>query len=201
MLFFHLNLIIKESLGIDHECKIILFVGRLDENKNPRLLLQSFENILKIHKNVHLILVGKGDYDSLYSALSHYGKVSFTGFLNPNLLHKIYLCADLGVIPSLYEEFGYVAIEMMMYGIPIIANRTGGLVEIVDDGISGDLLDLYKSRNEEESICLLSNAISRLLFNDFLIKNYSKNARERFLKYYSVDNYKDKMFKIYDELS
>lgn len=192
---------IKVSLGISLKTKIILFVGHLDRNKNPMILLKAFERVLNVDNNVHLILVGKGDYDSLFPFIDCRGKVSFTGFLNSDLLHKIYLCADLGVIPSFYEEFGYVAIEMMMHGIPIIANRTTGLAEVIENGISGDLLDLYTNINEEDSIELLSNSIIRLLLDDLRKNNYSANARKRYLEFYNVETFKDKMLEIYNGLS
>ena len=45
-------------------------------------------------------------------------------------LFELYLAADIGVIPSLFEPFGYVAVEMMMCGLPVIVTATSGLDEI-----------------------------------------------------------------------
>lgn len=53
----------------------------------------------------------------------------FTGYVNQRTLSDLYSVADIGVVPSLHEEFGYVAIEMMMHRLPVIVNATTGLAE------------------------------------------------------------------------
>ncbi|SEG22930.1 glycosyltransferase family 4 protein [Parabacteroides chinchillae] len=191
---------VRSFLGIDVVDKIVLFVGRFDENKNPKILLKAFDRVVNTIKHVHLILVGKGDYDSLFPSITSYGKISFTGFLDLDSLHRIYSCADVGVIPSYYEEFGYVAVEMTMYGIPIIANRTSGLAEIIEDGISGDLLDLYDNKNEDVSIELLANAIIHLLSDDIQREKYSVNAHKQYFQNYRIQTFKNTMLEIYNKL-
>lgn len=110
----------------------------------------------------------------------------------------MYSIADIGVIPSHNEEFGYVAVEMMMHGLPVIANRTGGLVEIIENGVSGELVDLYEEDNEQEAESLLAEAIIALLADEAKQKKYSLNARKRYLDYFGMKAYKDKMLDIYN---
>lgn len=181
-----------------HE-KIILFVGRLDENKNVLLLIKAFLKVRQNHESVRLIIVGSGNFVTPLSiSVPFCSNITYTGFISKEELCKFYEIADIGVIPSKYEEFGYVAVEMMMHGLPIIANRTGGLLEIIEDGVSGILLDL-KNDEDEHSINILSEAIIRLLSNDTEKKKYGLNARKRYLDYFGMKAYKDKMLDIYNE--
>ena len=68
----------------------------------------------------------------------------FTGKLSKQELYQFYQIADVGVMLSKHEQCSFVAIEMMMHGIPIIASDSTGLDEMVSDGING-----YKIRTIE----------------------------------------------------
>lgn len=193
---------LKDFYGISKNKKIILYVGRFDYNKNPYILVQSFLELLKLRNDVHLILIGNGDFNSLFNLIDRaYGNITFTGFLEQNEIHKFYSIADLGVIPSRYEEFGYVALEMMMHGIPLIANKTGGLAEIIEDGVTGDLIDLYKDNNLFSSINLLVKSMNSLLSNKEKRKKYSLNAYKYYLDKYNKDLYYERMFNLYKMVS
>ena len=63
--------------------------------------------------------------------------VTFTGYVSDEDLRAIMAAADVAVVPSLYEPFGFVALEAMALGTPLVAARTGGLAEIVEDGRVG----------------------------------------------------------------
>lgn len=193
---------LKDFYGISKNKKVILYVGRFDYNKNPYILLQSFLELLKLRDDVHLILIGNGDFNSLFSLIDKaYGNITFTGFLEQNELHKFYSIADLGVIPSRYEEFGYVALEMMMHGIPLIANKIGGLAEIIEDGVTGDLIDLYKGNNFFNSINLLVESMNSLLSDEEKRKKYSFNAYKCYFDNYNKELYCDRMLNLYKMIS
>lgn len=67
----------------------------------------------------------------------------------------------------MYEEFDYVATKMMMHGLPIVANRTTGLAEIVEDEKTGSLVQLSDDDSLlEEQALLLSEKISHILANE-----------------------------------
>lgn len=193
--------VLKTEFQIPLTEKILLFVGRLDDNKNVPFLIKAFNKVILKDRNVRLIIVGSGNFITPLSfAYPNYASITFTGFLNNEELHKFYSFADIGIIPSRYEEFGYVAVEMMMHSLPVIANNSSGLAEIIEDRISGKLLDLFNGRNEQESVNILSDAILELLENRSEMKRLGQNARKRYLKYFEIENYKKKMLNVYNKL-
>ena len=76
------------------------------------------------HLDVYKRQVGDGFYSYyLNSCNPTWNKITFTGKLNKEDLYKLYQIADIGVLPSFHEQCSYVAIEMMMYGIPLVASK------------------------------------------------------------------------------
>jgi glycosyltransferase involved in cell wall biosynthesis len=59
-------------------------------------------------------------------------KITFAGLLEKNELYELYHIADIGIAPSLFELFGYVAVEMMIHKLPIVVTATSGQNEVVD---------------------------------------------------------------------
>lgn len=110
--------------------RIILYVGRLDDNKNIRSLLKAFASINI--PNVYLWIVGEGHFNLYLNevAISDWKRIAFWGYKAPSVIYEMYTIAELGIVPSKYEEFGYVALEMMMSGLPVILNNTTGLREL-----------------------------------------------------------------------
>jgi glycosyltransferase involved in cell wall biosynthesis len=56
-----------------------------------------------------------------------------------DLIEDIVPCADLVLLPSEYESFGLAALEAMACGVPVVASRSGGLVELIEDDVTGFL--------------------------------------------------------------
>ena len=121
------NMTLRTKWNISAEEKIILFAGRIDEVKGVIFLIKSFREVLKNHPNCRLIIAGSGNYDMCFQeAKDICTKITFTGLLSKKDLNEIYQIADIGIVPSLFEPFGYVAIEMMMHGLPVVATSTSG---------------------------------------------------------------------------
>jgi len=116
-------------------------VGRLDREKGIAVLLEAFAAARRRLPAVRLVIAGKGALETeLRERASHLGvdqSVVFTGYVAGGVLGHVYHCSDVLVVPSLYEPFGIVALEGMICGLPVIASATGGLTEIVEDGVSG----------------------------------------------------------------
>lgn len=190
---------IKQNWSLPAHEKIILFVGRLDENKNATILIQAFHQVKEKYGAVRLIIAGAGNFETPLSYIhpSDYTHITFTGFVDKERLHQLYTIADLGVIPSHYEELGYVATEMMMHGLPILANRTSGLTELMEEGVSGIFIDMYTDKNEQETVDLLADTLLRLLQDETLRQKLGKEARKRYLKNFNMDIFEQKMIAFY----
>lgn len=188
---------IREQLGLDKE-KIILYVGRLDENKGVDLLLRAFRIVEDNLHDVHLIIVGEGVllHSLLQECKGLWRETTFTGFLHKEDICRLYANASIGVIPSQYEELGFVALEMIMFGLPVIANESTGLSDIFIDSKVGQLVQLDYN-NKQLSVVLLADAMMKLLKDEKRQAQYKMCARNYYLKKYTIEIFKKRMLEIY----
>ena len=124
--------------------RYILFVGRLVEQKGVDIVLRAFSVVLHRCPDVRLIIVGDGGLALYYQRMKRYlglmSHVSFMGWQTGQALVQLYQGAEVVVMPSFYEPFGIVALEAMACGRPVVASRTGGLAEVIEDGVNGYLV-------------------------------------------------------------
>ena len=170
---------VRAKYGAYHGEKLILFVGRLTQQKGCEYLIQAIPQISK-QFNTKLVVVGDGSYreelESIAKASDGH-KIRFTGFLPDNDLTELFLCADVLVIPSIYEPFGVVALEAMAAGLPIVASNVDGLGEIVVHERNGILV--YPK--DTSSIAWgISRIFSDSTNTQRLIENANNDIRTRF---------------------
>jgi glycosyltransferase involved in cell wall biosynthesis len=124
----------------------VLFVGRLVPQKGVTFLLQALSVVLQRCPETRLVIAGDGELDLFLKRIArHLGiphRVKFVDWKTGPDLVELYQQAKLVVVPSCYEPFGIVALEAMACGRPVIASSTGGLVEIVNDGVDGFLVEV-----------------------------------------------------------
>jgi len=193
---------LRSKYFFDNKSNIILFVGRLDEVKGIACLIHVFRKVLYTSPNTYLLIVGEGNFNTwLKEATDCWSRIIFTGKLDKKKLYELYSIADVGVVPSLHEEFGYVAIEMMMHALPIIVTKTGGLNEIVEDNISGLKVPIrkIKDKRQVDEKCL-TEKINYLLENPDYTKELGINGRKRFLEKYELSLFKNKMLNLYNNV-
>ena len=190
----------RKVLGIPQLENVIVYAGRLDEMKGVQYLLQALTIVKNNGYNFHLFIVGKGDFDATFNYVHKlYTNITFTGFLNKCEVYKLFSVADFGVLPSLYDEFGYVILEMMMYKLPVVAYRTSGPSEIIEDKKTGLLADLSYD-DDSQSVKNLSEKISFLLDHQKERRRMGIAGRERFLNVFSLDLFLKKMESFYSSL-
>src|SRR5919197_715470 len=126
--------------------KVILYVGRLVQEKELHVLTEAFEKLLRenvnnYNNNLSLVIVGEGPIkESLMADVCRRGlqkHIHFLGFVEEPTLLALYKLSDIFVIPSLYEPFGLVALEAMASGVPVVVSDIGGLSEIIENGVTG----------------------------------------------------------------
>ena len=145
------------SLDYNNEEKIICWVGRFAEIKNPFLALDSFEIISRHINNCRLIMIGGGHLlDGVrIQALKQDLRVEFTGWLTDPSVH---ICAaDLLLLTSKNEGFGLVIAEAGWYGTPSLSTNVGGVSEFIIDNKSGFLANEDKYSIADKAIRILSD--------------------------------------------
>jgi glycosyltransferase len=187
---------------IEENTKIIVFAGRLDEVKGISFLIRAFKKVLVNHPNCRLFIAGEGNFNEwLKESADCWSKITFTGRLDKKKLYELYRIADVGVVCSLHEEFGFVAIEMLMHAVPVIVTKTGGLDEIVEDTISGLKIPVKTVKGKRQvDINSLSEKIHFLLENPTYAKELGENGRKRFLDKYELNVFKRKILNLYNTI-
>jgi glycosyltransferase len=175
---------IREKLNFNPKDNVILFVGRLDKRKGVTELIHAFEEVATKKPDTYLVIIGDGDFKMYLKETKSLGtKIIFTGHLPQEEVCEYYQIADIGVLPSYIEQCSYVAIEMMMFGLPLIGTNAMGINEMIIDGFNG-----YKIGIPCDGIDIkqLSDKIIALLANQELRGKMSKKSREMYLSKYST---------------
>lgn len=183
-----------------HNRKIVLYVGRLVPGKGVHRLLQALPRIIAACPEVLLLVVGSAFYGSFRStaytrklraqAESVQNYVRFIPYTPHEQLVGLYQLADVVVVPSLRDEaFGLVNLEAMAAAVPVVAIRTGGIPEVVKDGITGTLVASDPAWIEPQ----LADAVIRLLQDPLASKRMGlagwKEASSRFLWEHSAQRW------------
>jgi len=174
---------------------IILFVGRLVPRKGLQFLIQAMKNLNKDEIRAKLIVVGDGSdrftYINLVNELNLNNQVIFTGYIDDNLLEKIYSLSDIVAIPSINEPFGIVALDAMIAGKPIVAFDSGALPEILENNANGMLV---KSKDP----IAFSEALSKYLSDPELAQMVGRRNLEAVLSKYSWKKYAEELDRVYN---
>ena len=193
--------LIREKWQLRPEERIILFVGRLDSIKGVRFLIRAFRKVSRQYLDSRLWIVGDGDYkDCFEEANPIFSQVTLTGFLDRASLLELYRVADVGVVPSLFEPFGYVPVEMMMHGFPVVATATSGLDEVVDDSCGLKVPLAVSADRVEIDADQLAEKILFLLRNPEEARQLGRNGRGRFVERYSSEVFGRNMSAFYESL-
>lgn len=136
--------------------KVIVSVGRLEEQKNHKILIEAFNNILNKHPEYKLIIYGDGklkdDLTNFAAELNLQEKVLLPGS-SKNIKEKIYN-AEMFVLPSLYEGMPNALMEAMALGMPVISTDCpcGGPRYLIKNNVNGILVPVDNSREIEKAI-------------------------------------------------
>lgn len=170
----------------------LLFVGRLETRKGIDVLLDAATQVLARHPTAHLDVVGNAEllgsggttYRDAFLAdpasAAVRDRVHFRGEVDDASLRGYYRACDVLVTPSRFESFGLMLVEGMMYGKPVIGCRAGGMIEVVEDGVSGLLA-------EPGDAASLQDCLERLLSDAGLRERLGTAARGRFEALFSAD--------------
>lgn len=193
---------LRQKYHLEDDEQIIIFAGRLDEIKGVPFLIKAFERVLVDYPKSRLIIAGDGDFNEcLRGTKKCWSRITFTGRIDKRQLYGLYTIANVGVVCSIHEEFGLVAIEMMMHALPLVVTDTSGLSELVIDGVSGLKSPIRRiKRKRSPDVKVLSEQIIKLLDSKTLALQLGRKARKRFLENYALEVFKKKMMSVYEAL-
>ncbi len=143
------------SLGIDPNRPTVVFVGRITRQKGLTYLLQAAK---ELPPDVQLVLcAGSPDTPEILSEVQELvsllreersGVVWLDRLLGHGEMLTVLSSATVFVCPSIYEPLGIVNLEAMACGVPVVGTATGGIPEVVDDGVTGRLVPLGEVDDE-----------------------------------------------------
>jgi glycosyltransferase involved in cell wall biosynthesis len=193
---------IYRKYNLPMEVPVIIFAGRLDQVKGLAYFIQASKIVLDQIPNCQIIIAGSGDYHIFMKERGNkWMNIHFSGLLEKKELYELYSIADFGVMPSFHEQCSYVAIEMMMYGLPIIGSTSTGLSEMIDEGVTGLHVPVEEFEDKVEiDVILLAEKILYLLENESVRKQMSINARRRYETMYTSEIFSQNMLKFYQSL-
>jgi len=179
--------------------KIILFVGRLNEQKGVEVLIKAMKKIKNVISNSKLLVIGEGNYRTHLEKLVHElglgGNVNFLGPIQKSKLPGYYSRADVFVLPSVTskigtESFGLVLLEAMSCGTCVIGSSSGGIKDIIKDGENGLI---FQEKNHEQ----LADKIISVLKDDTLRDKLAKKGQKFARSNYGWDKITKKFLDVY----
>ncbi len=163
---------ICQEYNIPTDKKIIIFGGRLAQEKNLTFLLDCYEKIILKRKDTFLIYAGGGPSESkLKMSIKSRGledDVMVTGFIDHTEIAKLFGIGDIFAFPSITETQGLVISEAMAAGCPVVAINIMGPKDVVENNVNGFLV----SNNKKD----FSEHITTLLDDEKLREKMSQNA-------------------------
>lgn len=136
--------VLQGSLGIGGEQRRFLaFVGRLDRQKDPQLLVRAFSVAWKKEPMLHLLIVGDGDLRSSVersvAALGIADHVTFLGVQASTYIAQMLRACDLFLLTSAYEGMPIAVLEALACGLPVVTTSVGEIALVVKNGSTGEI--------------------------------------------------------------
>ncbi len=166
----------KELFGIEENSPVLLYVGRLSEEKGVRELEYIHEKVSAKVPGVRLVIAGKGpDSERLKKNIPD---AVFLGWVGQDELPGIYSSADMLILPSKFDTFGNVIIEAFSCGCPVISYNTKGPRDIIENDKSGYLVSSMKKMPEKISAYMNDKGVMAAMKANALerAKNYDVDA-------------------------
>jgi len=177
---------VEEKYGLKGKT-VILFVGKISFWKGVHVLLKAYKHLLekKGLRDLKLVIVGPLSGTFSKSEASPYALqvLDFARRSLPNdsyvftdaisrgeTLRQLYARSDVLVLPSCVEAFGMVLVAAMASGTALIGSRTGGIVDVIEDGVNGYT---FEPGNHQE----LSYKISTMISDESLLSRIKNNSR------------------------
>lgn len=188
---------LRKRYHIPQDAFIYGYVGRVNADKGINELLTAFNELQNELPDIGLVLIGMIDdtnpvSQNLMQAAKSNGKIVFTGNISPEEVYPHMSMFDVLTHPTYREGFGKVLQEAMGMNLPIITTNVPGPSEVVENGISGILVEPMNPDDLKEKMVLLYN-------NHELRNSLAHNGRLRAEKYFNRPIMLDNILKDLDK--
>lgn len=140
----------------------ILFAGTLTERKGYNRLLEAFSKVAAKHPDWKLVFAGNGELDKAHKLQAELNipdsQIIYLGWVTGKEKEKAFQEASIYCLPSWGEGFPMGVLDAWAYGVAVVTTPVGGLMDIVEDGISGLLYDVHDIDKLSQCLDLLMNS-------------------------------------------
>lgn len=180
---------IRKNYDIGQNTILYGHVGRFDEQKNHRFLIEIFFEICKIDKNAKLLLIGDGpkkqEIKELVIKFGIENKVIFMG--NVDNVSECMSAMDKMIFPSLYEGLGLVLIEAQACNLPIYASK-----DVIPQSAKAsellEFIDLNSSAKEWAQLIVNTHIKKKNVHNELIRNNYDIDSCINYISKFYINN-------------
>ena len=179
---------------------VILFLSNLHESKGPLLLLNAYQQLKKDGKKFIVYFVGNPSstiseerFKALIKEKELENHVKYLGPKYGEEKDEILLNSDILVFPTTKDTFPLVLLEAMAAGLPVVSTLEGAIPEIVDDGVTGFLVE---PQNEKQ----LAEKIAYLIDNPDKAQQMGIAGRKKFEREYNLEVFHQRLVAVFDEV-
>ena len=174
--------IIRKRLLCDKFDKILIYVGRIEKQKNIEGLIKIMPGVLNFNPRVLLLIIGEGrekaKLEKLTKGLGINGHVIFFGEIPHKYILDYYAASDIFVLPSRYEGFSRSLMEAAISGKAIVTTNVSGVSDLIIDGESGFIVGVKNMKDFQEKIIqLLLDEQKSISFGKRIKENIQKLPR------------------------
>lgn len=196
---------IRREHGLENKT-VILFAGRLSNNKGVDRLIRAIPGLAKKFNNIAVVIVGSkwfsqndiSDYIAYVRALANRLPVPVvtTGFVSPSEIQNWFAAADLFVCTSIWQEpLARVHYEAMAAGLPIVTTARGGNPEVIIPGENGLVVD------NPEDPANFEEKITAILANKSLMRRMGEKGRELAVSIYQYNRVASEILEVWEQAS
>ena len=136
----------EQEIHIPKDKFNLLYVGKIEERRNPYFLLEVMEKICSHQKNINCIIIGNGEeeYTKAFlqkaEPLTASGKLQYYPMAQQSQLREIYQKVQLMLFPTHYDIYGMVLLDALYFGLPVVSSPNGGADMLLCDNKNGWIL-------------------------------------------------------------
>ncbi|MBT8208411.1 MAG: glycosyltransferase family 4 protein, partial [Acidimicrobiia bacterium] len=175
---------LRAELGLPQDAPIVIFVGSIEPNKQPHLLVEAVAALKAGGHVCHLLLVGhqrSERYSQHLVQLSEDHDLTqlVTMLPHTDVIHKYLRAADVLALPSLSEGMPAAVVEGMASGLPIVGTRISGIEDLIRDGVNGAFV--------QPTVASVADALKAYIRDPELAKSHGQAGRDLAAARYGAD--------------